>query len=384
MFPPIQSGSSHYAERLAEGLAQRGHDVYVITSSGAEISDMNDYRVIEIPSITTPTTPMTHNYALPFNFFPLNIPLLRNIIKKISPDIVHLNSNFLDLCLGAMIAAKGLGIATVLTVHTRLIHANKFLNPFFRAVDKSLIKQILHKVDAFVALDKQMYNYILNTYDLSKDKIHPIPLAIDLDELLSTPTKPTLLDTLESQNIIASISHLTLLKSPRTLLEAVSIIKDDFEDLIVAFAGRVCDTRFVNWAKELDVSEHVVFMGEIPHHLIPSVLKRSCIEAHSLDYRTGFDNASIEAMSLGLPVISCVPEDNFLREWLHNWENVILVEPYSPNMVAEALYRLLSNQELMQNISKNAGRSAKQFFSIERMLDDFEQLYANLVGDLNQ
>lgn len=379
MFPPLKSGSSHYAHRIAEGLGKRGHDVFVITSKEADVGNGSHYRIIPTPSMKLPSTPLTHNYSLPYNFFPLNYPLLKRTLSQQEPDVIHVNGHFLDLNLMGVKAASSLHIPSVVTIHTRLVHANPRLNPFFRAVDRSLMKYLLSKASSIIALDRQMYRYIEDTYQVPSDRIATIPLGLDIADLTDKLMESSLIDSLSGSRVIVSLTHITALKTPRTLLYAFAKVKETISDLKLVLIGEVRDSRVRSWIEKLNLHDDVVLLGPVQHDAIPSILKRSYLEAHALDFRTGFDNASIEAMALGLPVVSCVREDNFGRPWLKNWENVVLVKPRDIDMTAEALRQLLENDALYKSISENAGSSAQKYFSLARMLDDIEALYEALV-----
>lgn len=379
MFPPLKTGSSHYAYRIANGFAERGHDVFVITLRNATKQDSSSFKIIRIPSLMVPSTPLTHNFSLPFFFSPLNYPLLKNIISDKQPDVIHINGQFLDLNLMGVMAAQSLKIPSVATIHTRLVHANQTLNGFFRAVDKAIIKKLISNVDSIIALDRQMYRYIENTYQVSQDKIATIPLGLDVEELVKMHEISTIKDTHDSRRIIASLTHVTALKTPRTLLYAFAKLKKTYQDLKLVLIGSIKDPRVRIWIDELNLKDDVELLGPIKHYQIPSILKQCIIEAHSLDFRTGFDNASIEAMALGLPVVSCVREDNFIKPWLKNWENVVLIEPRNVDMATDALKQLLENENLYHSISNKAKLSAQKYFSLDRMLDDLEILYNKII-----
>ena len=381
MFPPLKSGSSHYAYRVAEGLAERGHDVFVITSSNSINDDSLPFSIIKTPSFMLPSTPFTHNYSLPFNFFPMNYPMMKALISKLRPDLLHVNGHFLDLSLVSSMAAGSLKVPSVLTIHTRLVHASPSFNPFIRAFDRSMVTWMLKATNSMIALDRQMYHYIKETYYAPDERIATIPLGIDIKDLRAQKDDPRIMEDLEGYKVIASLSHITALKSPRTLLEAFAKVRESIDNLKLLFIGSVNDPRVREWVKQLGVEEDVIFLGPVNHDLIPSILRRCVLETHSLDFRTGLDNAAIEAMALGLPVISCVREDNFIKPWLKNWENIVLVPPRRVDKTAEALKRILSDDQLYETLSQNASQSATKLFSLERMLDDLESLYAQVLSE---
>jgi glycosyltransferase involved in cell wall biosynthesis len=381
MFPPIQSGSSHYAATIADGLSMRGHDVLVISSNTGKLNDGYDYDHIKLPTMLIPSTPISHGYRLPYCFYPISNPLVGSIIRKYKPDVIHANGHFLNTSWMSAGVASKLDIPLVLTVHTKLGHTNTVLNALMRYTERSLLRWIWRNVDSAIALDRQMRYYIKDSLYLDDPQIRSIPLAIDIDKLLhSGNPENDILEKITPNRVILSISHLTPLKSPRTLLHAFHRIASEVEDVDLVFVGKVHDLEPQQLASKLGLKSRVHFMGELPHRLIPSLLRQSIAEAHSLDSRTGFDNACIEAMVMGVPVISCVQSDNFDRPWLKNGENVLLVPPRSIDEVEGALRLITQNHSTRAKIGDNAREMAQSVFSVNRMLDDLESLYDELVN----
>ena len=175
MFPPLQSGSSHYAETVAAGLGSRGHDVLVISSRLGAASSSPVYRHLNLPTMLIPSTPVSHGYRLPYCFYPLSIPLVKGLLKRFQPDVIHANGHFLNTSWMAASSAKSLRKPLVLTVHTRLVHTNSFLNALMRYSERSLLRRIWRDADATIALDRQMKMYISDSLGIGVERIHSIP-----------------------------------------------------------------------------------------------------------------------------------------------------------------------------------------------------------------
>lgn len=378
MYPPIQSGSSYYAHRIVKGLAERGHEVILVSSrfAGARSGANLTYR---LPSIMIPRTPITHGYKLPYSFYPLSYHIISSILKRHSPDVIHANGHFMDASMTASSCAKRLRIPIVLTVHTRLVHTNTLLNALMRYTDRSVLSRIWSRANAVIALDRQMYRYITKELGVTKSSVSLIPLAMDIEKFLSYPIMhldyPCFSNGMRS---ILSISHLTDLKSATTILNAFKQVAMAIDDVQLVFAGKVCTMEPIRLTRKLGLESRVHFLNEVEHGIIPSLLSKSVLEVHSLDNRTGFDNASIEAMAMGVPVISCVREDNFGKQWLSNRNNVLLVPPRNVEETVDAMKLVLDNPSFADRISKNSARAAVTHFSLHRFLNDLERLYESV------
>lgn len=381
MFPPIQSGSSHYAWRVANGLEDRGHEVLVISFRHANPGESAHFGCAKLPGFMLPKTPLTQRYGLPYSLYPASIPLIRQILARFQPTVVHANGHFLDASIAAAQCSKALHLPLVVTIHTRFVHTDPLLNAVMRNLDRAFLGHVWRKSDAIIALDRQMYRYIENTYHVPLDRIAVIPLAIDLPELLSSPEwDASKYGYTPMRRTVVSLSHLTRLKSARTVLSAFAVVAKEFPDIQLVFVGRVMDPTPIQMTSQLGLKGRVRFIGEIPHRLVPSLLRQSVLEVHSLDSRTGFDSASVEAMALGVPVVSCVREDNFVRPWLQNRKNVLLVPPRDVNKTAEAIRDILTDAALAKRISEGARKTASDSFSIDRMLRDLEGLYESVAS----
>ena len=187
MFPPIRSGSSHYALTIAKGLAKQGYNVLVISARAKGTMEYSEFDHATIPSLIVPSTPITHGYPLPYCYYPIAVPLMKSILERFDPDIVHANGHFLDAPIMAGLCANKMEIPLALTIHTRFVHTNSIFNSLMRYIDRSFLRWVWRKADSIIALDRQMYYYILHSFAIPHSKIFPIPLSVDVFKLLSEP-----------------------------------------------------------------------------------------------------------------------------------------------------------------------------------------------------
>lgn len=87
--------------------------------------------------------------------------------------------------------------------------------------------------------------------------------------------------------------------------------------------------------------------------------------------------AVLEALASGTPVVASqiggIPEQ--LSE-----ETGVLVEPESPEALAEAIARLLADEELLQAMGPAAAEDARARFSLHRQIDGYIELYGEVAG----
>src|SRR5438067_63789 len=113
-YPPNVNGASHFAHRLATGLAGHGHDVHVICPSATaehSVATLNGVTVHRIGAIRTPFHP-TFRICPPWR----TARALPRLLSQIDPDLVHSQAHFL-VGRSAIRAASASGIPVVATNH---------------------------------------------------------------------------------------------------------------------------------------------------------------------------------------------------------------------------------------------------------------------------
>lgn len=90
----------------------------------------------------------------------------------------------------------------------------------------------------------------------------------------------------------------------------------------------------------------------------------------------GFPVVSLEAMASGLPIVAT--KVGGLPEIVKDGENGFLVEPKSPEQIAERVLLFLNNDELRQRISRNNKEKVKEY-SWGSVVSKLERLYQSLL-----
>ena len=130
-FPPYFSGGdAKVVEYEANCLAKNGHEVYIITNS--DIKFRENITLYSIKSKNTLIEKIRKFFGRTFDFDIVAFIRLRQLIKKISPDILHIH-NASSMGLAPYIIAKWMKIPVLHTAHDPwigcpLYHKNESLN----------------------------------------------------------------------------------------------------------------------------------------------------------------------------------------------------------------------------------------------------------------
>jgi glycosyltransferase involved in cell wall biosynthesis len=113
-YPPDINGAANFADRLARGLAQRGHDVHVVcpahTATATTDTD-GEITVHQIPSVRAPFHP-TLRVATPRQA----ARAIRPLLERLRPDVVHVQAHFAVGRSALRVAGKH-GVPVIATNH---------------------------------------------------------------------------------------------------------------------------------------------------------------------------------------------------------------------------------------------------------------------------
>ena len=153
-----------------------------------------------------------------------------------------------------------------------------------------------------------------------------------------------------TENRILFLGVLIQRKGVEDLLRAFAQIKPEIWRLVLSGSGPE-EESLKKLAKNLGIGDRTDFPGWIDGQRKRDLLESSQILALP-SYNEGLPIAILEAMSLGLPVISTTVGD--IPACVRNGENGILVSPGDRDALARALSALTSDEEMWRKYSRNA------------------------------
>ncbi|MCD6351305.1 MAG: glycosyltransferase family 4 protein [Armatimonadetes bacterium] len=177
--------------------------------------------------------------------------------------------------------------------------------------------------------------------------------------------------------IIACMASLTARKGQLYLIEALARLRQRWPGLRCLFLGEgPLRRRLQRRAAALGLQDMVHFLGFREDRFdVLQLCELTVLPSIGIE---GFGLAVIEAALLGLPTVaSDLPG---LNEAVLDGETGLLVPPRDPEALATAIGRLLSNVELRRNLGVQARRRARADFTIERMAERIEEVYARLLA----
>ena len=359
LFPPKWLAGTEIATyNIAKHLAKRGHEVHVITSLDKGLPKEGIEQGFHIHRIGYPRV-----QSLGFIVFHLKFLFL---IKRIKPDILH--SQSVAIGWHAFIAKKVLHKPYLVWVRGY----SEYLSWRFR---KLISKPALKNADAVIALTEDMKREIQKFCDRGA---LVIPNGIDLERFEGLPRGNIRrqLKITNGQKIIIFVGTLYSIKGVKYLIQAMKLIKNGNRNARLMLVGNGKERQSLEeLTKELDLEEDVTFVGKVPNEEVPQYMIASDVFVLP-SLSEGFPNVILEAMACGLPIV--VTKVRGLPEIIEEGKNGFLVEPRSPEQIAEKVLQLLEDDDLRERISRNNKEKVKQY-SWERIMRRLEDVYRNLV-----
>ena len=206
-------------------------------------------------------------------------------------------------------------------------------------------------------------------------------IGIDPDKMraIGRPRRLTNWAGFAIENMSASMKARTLAVSKRTdrsdvfigdLIDTAGILKErgcSFHLEIIGDGPLLESLR--TQVEQLGLLDRVKLLGAQPQEVVRLAYQRAaifalpCVVTAEGD-RDGIPTALVEAMASGVGVVS-TPVSG-IPELIDNGRDGLLVAPNNPNMLAQALERLLTDSELLNCLTNAARAKVEKHFSIER------------------
>ncbi len=382
LFPPVSSGSSYFTWNLSRNLVKHDQRVTVVTArldNAAQNEIVEGVRVFRLPAIRLPQLAIAHNFKwMTYTFTPRNLSRLKALFAKERFDVVHQHSHVFDTILSSSRLAKRYRLPLVFTQHTTVEHPNPLFKAVLLGLEAIARRVIIDKADVVVSPTITAAEYVKARHRVSHSPI--IPYGIEV--LQPRPKDVRLFKQqfgLGDGPVILSLGHVNLYRDRLDLIQAMPLVLEHFPTARLLIVGEVYVQEPVQLVQKLGLENHITFTGAVPHDQISAFFALSDLEAHTAntDY-PGPGIASMEAMAAGLPVIT-IEVDNSSTFNLENWENVVMVPLNRPEIMAEALIRLLSDEQLRRRIGENAKKMIRQQYSWDAVCEAYISLYREII-----
>ncbi|RNE58574.1 glycosyltransferase family 4 protein [Cryobacterium tepidiphilum] len=369
-FTPDVNGAARFAERLASGLAARGHDVHVMAPAASrkhgtwvEVHDGQSMTVHRLFSLRW----YPHDwlrFALPWTIRRDS----RRILDSVKPDVVHLQSH-INIGRGLSLEAQKRGIRTIATNHFMPENMLEFtlipkrMQNWAITVAWKAASRVYARVAAVTTPTRRAAEFLEKYTGLTG--VHAISCGIDADNY--TPDFGP-----RTENRVLFVGRVTGEKNIDVLLRAVTLLPADLDARVEIVGGGDQKRNLEHMADTLGIRDRVTFTGYVTDEELRAAYTRSTVFAMpSIAELQSI--ATMEAMASGLPVVAA--NAMALPHLVHDGENGHLFEPGNPQDLADKLATVLTAAPEELTAMKRESLKLIEAHDINRTLSTFESLY---------
>lgn len=325
-------GASKQLTLTAEALADRGHEVYAYTYN-ADHTEQHFSKVVFIPERNIAKSSLKE-----YIYSPIRIRLQ---IKRLHPDIViSWRANAGCFC---TLACLGLKVKHVFSERT---------DPY---METSLALKVATKICDYADYGVFQTEGAQQYYKrLSKGRSTVIPNPIFLDKDIQ------LISYSERRNEIAFVGR-CFLKQKRQdiMLKAFKIVLETHPEMQLVFYGGDFDIEKIKqMTVDMGLQDHVTFAGPVNNVL--NKIKHARVLALSSDYE-GIPNVLLEAMSVGVPVVSTDTSPGGVQVIVNDGINGYIVPRGDYRKLAEKIVAVLNSKSIAERFIQNGLENIKRF-----------------------
>lgn len=378
IFPPDSGGPASYVPKMAAALCERGHEVDVVT-----LSDRRDH----------------DDSAWPFGlrrirrglFWPWRILLTIWVVWRLArkKDIVYVNGLGTEAALGAWLAGKP-------TVHKivgdyaweRARSRGWFGGTLdeFQTARKWLRLRLLAFVRTFplrgasrVIVPSDYLRRIVCGWGIPPEKVSVVynapATSPRIAEDVTSASSPNVVDVPPfSGTTLITVCRLVPWKGVDALIRLIAATPDT--RLLVAGDGALRGSLEA-LAASCGVKERVVFLGQVPHAAVRSLLQQANIFVLNSSYE-GLPHVVLEAMEAGAPVIAT--DAGGTSEVVEDQVTGLLIPPGDDVALARAVERLRHDSALAEGLAAAARRRLKSGHTFEAMVHATESHLMECAG----
>ncbi len=397
-FAPDTGANATIITELAEGLAQKGHEITVICAfphyaenriaaayrgklvQRGQHGSISIYRTyIYVPRNKTSLLGRLLNYVS-FNFFSTLVGLWAGRF-----DVILTPSPPLTIGLTAWVISRLRRIPYVYNVQDiypdiaiRLgVLKNKTAIRGFR-----WIENFVYRGASRITVLSEGFRDNLLQKSVPSARLRIIPNFVNTDFMKPLPRQNVFSNQHQLDNyfVVMYAGNIGLSQGLETLLVAADQLKD-LPDLRILIVGNgAAKSELVDQAAKMNLS-NVIFLPFQPVNEIP--LMYASADVSLVIIRQGISSESVPSktytiMASGRPIIASVDTDSEVWTMLHKAECGLCVPPEDPALLAQAVRELYTRREFASRMGENGRSYVVENHSQQRVVDLYHQLLAEL------
>lgn len=375
---PSIGGVSGVAKYISEELARRGHHVDVITAH----RDHKERPKLQAPKFEIINNVNVYRYKSILNIGHMSyMPGLFTHFIKHKYDVIHYHSYRHPLCDVSAFFGKIQKTVNILHSHGPFFERGEipkfkhFLYDIYDKIASNTTLKWTHKIIAFNGYEINNYMRLIN----NREKIELIYNAASPDSF----EKNNVYDFVEkhelhNKKIILCMGILNASKRQDLLIEALPLVIKEVPEAFLILGGPDGGylTKVNETAQRLKVQNYFRCLGPLS-----DIEKNKAFDAATLFSLTSDKDAYplviAEAMAHHLPVVAT--DARGPKDMIHNGVDGYVVPKRDIRAIADAIIKLLKNDELRKKMGENARINAEKNHSAIGAVDKLENIYFEMI-----
>lgn len=353
------STKSIHTRRWIEYFAERGHEVHLITQ------EYDNYQGVKIHVVNPKASKLS-----PF----FKAIIIRNLVKKIKPDILHAHQVVPFGLYGALsgfhpfvVSAWGSDIATF---------------PEKSKIHRSLVRYVLKKADLVHTGDKTGKKRLIEL-GCAEKRIFIQPTGIDVKRFSPEAKSEDLRRKLgiEDKYSVLCARWFKPHYNIDIFIKAMPLVLKGVPDTKFITVGTgALESKLKELVERLEVDKDVVFTGLVPNEEMSKYLASIDVYVDTAIHLTnkgggGIGVTTMEAMACETPqILAKSVSVNESSNWFHG----LTYEPLNPRDLAKKIVYLLENDELRGEIGKKSRETALEIGDWEKNMKIMGGFYEKL------
>jgi len=347
-------GGERYVADLTSSLVSRGHDLYAVLRPHSPLIGH-----LKLDSDKIKTLPMRNSLDVQ------SAHELAKFVARLGIEVLHAHVAR-DYSLAAYAARRNPQTKFVVTRHV-LFQLSR------------LHRHTLSRAHRVIAVSNAVARKLRLQRIVNENQLAMVPNGVDVDRFKIEFNRLSFLRSLglpPDGPLVGSVGELRTLKRHDDFIRAAALVAAQFPDAHFVLAGldtslsREVHRHLEQLVLESGLKDRFHFLGwvEEAEKLLSTIdVFVSASETES------FGLAIAEAMAAGTPVVATATEG--AREVVDDRATGLLVPIGDVGKIAEAIAKLLSDEQLRTHTGTRARQVAHQKLSLSRMVDQIEQIY---------
>ena len=356
---------------LAAGQRARGHDVVVVAGRIPPGEASMEHVAVELDVPYLHLSTLQREVSATADLATANA--LRRLFVERRPYVIHTHTAKAGTTgrLAALAAGRARPKTVVHTFHGHVLSG--YFSPSKERAFRLVERALAHATDRLIAVSDEVRDDLVRFHVAPPSKIAVVPYGFDLDarvrgDAQTRERKRAELGLPDDAFVVGWAGRLTAVKQPLDLVRTIAQVEG--ATLVIAGDGELRgDTE--DLARELGVADRVRFLGYVDdigdwYAAFDAFLLTSLNE--------GAPVVAIEAQAAGVPVVAT--DAGGTRTVVDDGETGFVVPIGAVEELGGRLARLRDDAGLHGRLAAAGTARMRERFSVERMVDDVERLYA--------